>query len=402
MIETDASAIARDGAGRVALDQRMQQTQKLESLGILAGGIAHDFNNIVMTILGNADLAERGLPSDSPLREHVHEITQAAQRASNLCKQLLAYSGKGHFEIRPLDLNAVITEMEQMLHLSVSKKASIRFTFPTVLPLIEADISQVQQVLMNLVINASEAITTAGGIISVSTGSLECDTVYLRDNWSGQELPAGRYVFIEVADNGAGMNAATRARIFDPFFTTKVAGRGLGLAAVMGIVRGHNGAIKVYSEPGKGTTFKLLFPAAAQPDCHRKPEADKGTRWRGTGTVLLVDDDSSVRKVGQRMLEALGFSVLLARDGREALEVFRAGHDTVACVILDLTMPVMDGEDAYRELRAIDPEVRVVLSSGYNERETLGQFTGKGLAGFIQKPYQLPVLAEKLRHALGE
>jgi len=391
----------RRATSSTAFDQRMLETQKLESLGVLAGGIAHDFNNIVMTILGNADLAERGLSPDSPARENLHEITQSAKRAASLCQQLLAYSGKGRFEKKSLDLNAVIMEMEQMLKMSVSKKSTIRFTLAPDLPPLEADLAQIQQVVMNLVINASEAITTTCGVITLSTGSMCCDRAYLREMWSGEELPEGLYDFIEVADNGCGMDETVRARIFDPFFTTKVTGRGLGLAAVTGLVRGHKGAIKVYSEPGRGSTFKLLFPAAAAPQSSgSRPEA--GGKWRGTGTVLLVDDDESVRKVGRRMLEALGFSVLLANDGREAIEVFRARKDDISCVILDLTMPVMDGVDAFRELRGIDPEVVVLLSSGYNEQETMEQFEGSGLAGFIQKPYHVPLLEEKLRKVLAE
>ena len=387
--------------GGTAFDQRMLEKQKLESLGVLAGGIAHDFNNIVMTILGNADLAERALSPDSPARESLHEITQSAKRAANLCQQLLAYLGKGRFEKKTLDLNAVIAEMEPMLKMSVSKKSTIRFTLAPQLPPMEADLGQIQQVVMNLVINASEAITTGGGVINLSTGSLCCDRAYLGEMWSAEELPEGLYDFIEVADNGCGMDEGVRARIFDPFFTTKAMGRGLGLAAVMGLVRGHKGAIKVYTEPGRGSTFKLLFPAAAASES-TGPRAEANGRWRGTGTVLLVDDDDSVRKVGRRMLEALGFSVLLANDGKEAIEIFRAQQGAISCVILDLTMPVMDGGDAFRELRAIDPGVLVLLSSGYNEQETMEQFEGSGLAGFIQKPYHVPLLEEKLRKVLAQ
>jgi len=355
-----------------------------------------------MTILGNADLARTVISPVSPVSSNLQEISRAAQRASDLCRQMLAYSGKGRFQVQPLDLGEVIREMGDMLRMSISRKVALNSTLASELPSIQADLSQLRQVIMNLVINASEAIGEVGGIINVATGVLDCDDVYLNTVWSGEQISEGRYVYLEVADTGCGMDEATRARVFEPFFTTKFTGRGLGLAAVMGIVRGHKGAIKVYSELGKGTTFKLLFPANPTPSSSLAHSEAACSEWQGHGTILLVDDEESIRIIGRQMLEHLGFCVLTAPDGRRALETLRVHLDEIICVLLDLTMPTMDGEEAFREMRKIHPKLRVILSSGYNEQSAIQQFVGRGLAGFIQKPYQLSTLELKLREILGE
>jgi CheY-like chemotaxis protein len=254
---------------------------------------------------------------------------------------------------------------------------------------------------MNLVTNASEAIGERSGVISITTGAMECDPAYLERTFLDEELPEGLYVYMEVADTGSGMDEEVSARIFDPFFTTKFTGRGLGLAAVLGIVRGHLGAIKVYTEPGKGSTFKVLFPASVEVARPAPKQGPTAVPWQGEGTILLVDDDETVRAVGRRILEKLGFDVLIAVDGREAVQIFRQHRDDIRCVILDLTMPHMDGEETFRELHAAGPDIPVILSSGYNEQDVVHRFAGKGLAGFIQKPYQSASLVEKLRDVLG-
>jgi two-component system, cell cycle sensor histidine kinase and response regulator CckA len=251
---------------------------------------------------------------------------------------------------------------------------------------------------MNLVINASEALGENSGAISVGTGSLECSEEYLRDTWICDGIRSGLYVALEVSDTGCGMTRETLEKIFDPFFTTKFTGRGLGMAAVLGIVRSHKGAIKVYSEPGKGTTFRLLFPAGNQPGAVVAKPQDTVELWRGSGKVLLVDDEEIVRDLGTEMLKELGYEVLTAEDGRQALELFNSRKD-ISLVILDLTMPRMDGEQCFRALRKIDPEVRVVMSSGFNEQEVSRKFIGRGLSGFIQKPYTLTSLRDVLRYA---
>jgi PAS domain S-box-containing protein len=400
-VARDISERRRAEEERVKLATQMREVQKLESLGILAGGIAHDFNNLLMAILGNADLALFSLSPASPARPNVEEIARASQRAADLCRQMLAYSGKGRFVVGRYDLSEIVQEMAQMLEISVSKKATLRYSFGEKLPGVEADATQLRQVIMNLITNASEALGDQSGIISVSTGVMDCDRAYLAESHLDDKLPEGRYVYLEVADTGAGMDEETRQRIFDPFFTTKFTGRGLGLAVVLGIVRGHHGALKVYSEPGKGTSFKILLPAVAWGPEDRTSSPIQCTSRPHGGTVLLVDDDAIVRQVGSQMLTLMGFKVLTAAHGLEAVKVFRAGAGEIDCVILDLTMPEMSGDEVFRELRHLKSDVCVIMSSGYNEQDVTQRFVGKGLAGFIQKPYTMANLQVTLNRILG-
>ncbi len=388
---------------RHRLEQHMQQVQKLESLGVLAGGIAHDFNNILLAILGNADLALSDLSPVSPAQVYLSEIEKASRRAADLCRQMLAYSGKGKFVISAINLNDVIEDMTQMLQVSITKKAVLRLQLTRDVAVIEGDVTQIRQVVMNLVINASDAIADKSGVISVSTGVMECDRSYLSDVFLDEGLPEGKFVFLEVADTGCGMNAETLSNIFDPFFTTKFTGRGLGLAAVMGIVRGHRGALKVYSEEGQGSTFKILFPAHFTGSVSAPNENDKTKQQHlGTGTVLLADDEEVILHLAKRMLERIGYNVITAEDGREAVSLYKEHQNAIDCVVLDLTMPHMDGAEAYREMRRINPGVRCVMSSGYNQQEVSQRFVGKGLCGFIQKPYTLQELGDVMRIALSK
>jgi len=400
-INLDISERKRAEEERGKLEAQMREVQKLETLGVLAGGIAHDFNNLLMAILGNADLALARLSPTAQARHNVEEIARASHRAADLCRQMLAYSGKGRFVVGRYDLSEIVREMAPMLEASVSKKANLRYSFVEDLPAVEADANQMRQVIMNLISNASEALGDMMGIISISSSVVECDRAYLAGSFLDDKLPEGRYVYLEVSDTGCGMDAQTMSKIFDPFFTTKFVGRGLGLAAVLGIVRGHKGAIKVYSEPGKGTTFKILLPAidwAPEERAQIEEESDPAPR---RGCVLLVDDDPDVRFVGSEMLDLLGFQVLTAVDGPEGLDVFRAHGGEINCVILDLTMPKMGGEEAFRELRRLRSDVCVILSSGYNEQDVTQLFVGKGLAGFIQKPYTAAKLRDTLNRVLG-
>ena len=386
---------------REMMERKLLETQKLESLGVLAGGVAHDFNNLLTGILGNAGLMRLELPEHSPVQEMLVDIENSALRAADLCKQMLAYAGKGRFVVQRLDLSALVHDSARLLQLSISKGAVLSFDLVANLPRIQADATQLRQIVMNLVINASEAIGERSGRIVVTTGLMTADRAYLTETYLSPDLPEGDYVFIEVSDNGAGMSAETRARIFDPFFTTKFTGRGLGLAAVLGIVRGHRGALKVYTEPGRGTSFKLLLPCVDGLAENTGVAAGHAPRWTGEGTVLIVDDEETVRTVASRMLKAHGFEVVLAADGREALARFREQAGRFRLVLLDLTMPHLNGEETFRELRQIQPDARVLLMSGFNEQEAINRFTGKGLAGFVQKPFTPESLLAKLQAVLA-
>ena len=396
---------------KLALERQVRHAQKLESLGVLAGGIAHDFNNILMAILGNADLALDELSPMSPARGSIREIEKAAKRAAELVKQMLAYSGKGRFVVEPIDVGGLIEEISHLLEVSISKKSVLKHNLAENLPTFDGDVTQIRQVIMNLITNASEAIGDKSGVIALSTGAMDCDRAYLDDINEvvraslDEPLPEGVYTYIEVADTGCGMDAQTIEKVFDPFFTTKFTGRGLGMFAVLGIVRGHRGALKIYSEVGKGTTFKILFPANELPDngfaVRRKDQAE-GKDWRGSGTVLIADDEETVCTVVKKMLELMGFSVLTVPDGREALKLFREHANEIVCVLLDLTMPHMDGEEAFRVMRRLHPGVTVILCSGYNEHDATQRFAGKGLAGFIQKPYNMAALRKKLMEVLRD
>ncbi len=387
-----------DVTERHRIETKLVESAKLESLGVLAGGIAHDFNNLLTGILGNASLARLELPPTSLGQPMIDQIEVAARRAADLCKQMLAYSGKGRFVIQRLDLNKLIEDTTHLLQISIAKNCVLRFNLAPGLPVVNADATQLRQVIMNLVINASEAIASRSGVLALSTGIARVDEEYLRGFRPDASPAPGDYVFIEVSDNGCGMDADTLTKIFDPFFTTKFTGRGLGLAAVLGIVRGHKGGLKVYSEVGKGTTFKLFFPVAVgKAQDSASPFVPASPGYRGSGTVLVVDDEETVRTVAARMLERLGFSVVLANDGREGMEKFRAEPNRFTFVLLDLTMPHLDGEETFRQMRQVSPNVRVILTSGFNRQEAVTRFTGKGLAGFIQKPFELTNLTQTIR-----
>jgi len=389
-----------DQADREVVERRAQEGQKLESLGVLAGGIAHDFNNILMTVLGNASLIQSSLSADSNVLPFVAQIEEAARRAAELCRQMLAYAGKGRFLLTATDLNELVEATTHLLQVSISKKAVLRFHLHRNLPRVVVDATQIRQVLMNFVINASDAIGERSGVISISTGIVRADRAYLEKTFLAPEIPEGDYVYLEVSDTGGGMSGETQARIFEPFYSTKFTGRGLGLAAVLGIVRGHKGALKVYSELGKGSSFKFLLPVtddAWEPT--PRPITDRPLSARGT--IMVVDDEETVLAVAAKMLEQLGFEVITASDGREAVSIFRTRGREIAAVLMDLTMPHLDGEQTFHELRRIDPDIRVLLMSGYNEQDAIARFVGKGLAGFVQKPFGMNQLRDTLRTLLG-
>ncbi len=399
----DITELKRAEEEQKKFEIQLHHSQKLESIGILAGGIAHDFNNILMVILGNSELALKDVAEESPAKQRLENINRASLRAAEICRQMLAYSGKGLFVIRPVDLSEMVREMANMLDVSISKKAVLNYNLAKGLPSIEVDSAQMQQIIMNLVINASEALGDRSGVINLSTGIQECDSRFLIENKMQDDISAGHYVYLQVEDTGCGMDRETLSKIFDPFFSTKFIGRGLGLSAVQGIVKSHRGGLMISSEPGRGTVFKVLLPVTARPaDFISEEKGKQESLWKASGTVLLVDDEEPIRSLGHQILEDMGFDVILAADGKEALKVFSANRDKIICVILDLTMPHMGGDEAYREMLMLKPDVSVIISSGFNEQDVLRRFPEKGLSGFIQKPYRIDNLAGMLKKIIDD
>jgi PAS domain S-box-containing protein len=385
------------------LQARLRQAQNMETLGALAGGIAHDFNNILMAVLGHAELASREVSPASPVSKNLDAIKAATQRAAGLCHQMLVYAGKASFAPARVRLGELVEGMAQMLKNAVSNKAVLSLNMESGLPRIEADPNQIRQVVMNLVMNALEALGDRGGAINVSVGSMQCDEEYLRGTELHDDLEPGRYVYLEVTDTGGGMDAGTKGRIFEPFFSTKFTGRGLGLSTVIGIVRAHGGALKVCSEPGKGATFRILFPAQTEAmDAVRSPEPSPPADWRGTGTILLVEDEENLLALVAQMLEMLGFTVLMASDGLQAVDLYRERGKEIDLVMTDLTMPRMDGAKLTEELRRLNPDVRVVLASGWSHEDVSSRFAGKDIDGVLQKPYTFADLRGLLSRLMPE
>ncbi|HEX2250424.1 MAG TPA: response regulator [Gemmatimonadales bacterium] len=403
--------LLREQAARRAAEASEAQSrhvQKLESIGVLAGGIAHDFNNLLHVVLGNADIALSRLPKRSPAREALEEVVRATIRAADLTRQMLAYSGKGAFVVRHLDLSSEVREMATLLRTAISKQASLVWELASNLPPVNADATQIRQIVMNLITNASDALGDEGGSITLRTGVIRRDE--LHDPRFGVPVQADEteaagedpFVFLEVSDTGAGMMPDTLQRIFDPFFSTKFAGRGLGLAAVMGIVRSHKGLIRIHTEPGQGTRFRVLFPAVEGTVPAPENLAPIRSDWRGSGTVLVVDDEEGVREVAERMLQDFGFTTIAAVDGRDALEIIERVGEMVTAVLLDISMPRMGGQETFRRLRQRCPDLPVIMMSGYTEQTVASQFigSGPGFIAFLQKPFLAEDLVEILRQVV--
>jgi len=394
-------------AERLELERRLLHAQKLESLGVLAGGIAHDFNNLLQAMLGNLELALPALLPGSEAREAVEQAAVAARRASDLTRQLLAYSGKGRFVVRSLDLSAMVRENAHLVRAGVPHTCAIELRLAEGLPAVEADIGQAQQVVMNLITNAADAIGPRPGTITVTTARREGGPGALEGSLIAGVEPAGAYVAVEVADTGCGMEPATVERMFDPFFSTKGVGRGLGMSALLGIVRGHGGAITVDSAPGRGTTVRVLFPvqrARASPPVSATEAAaavvPAGARPEpAPGTVLVVDDEDLVRRACMAMVRSLKLPVLAAAGGLEAVEILRAHRGDIRFAVVDLSMPGMDGLATLHALLAVDPTLRVILSSGFDEQALLGRGGASRVAAFLQKPYSLSGLRAVLAKA---
>ena len=379
-----ASHIARDITEQKELEEQLLQSQKLESLGVLAGGLAHDFNNLLTGIMGNASLVIEDLGDTDPSRLRMSEIVHASERAALLVRQMLAYAGKGRFVIERVNLSAQVAEIVPLVRTSLSRLVDLDLQLDQDLPVVEADRAQIQQLIMNLVINAAEAIGDHPGALTIKT--------YARNSDLEPEA------ILEVKDTGCGMDGETQVRAFDPFFTTKFTGRGLGLAAAMGIIRTHRGTISVESAPGKGSTFTVVLPAMTPSDQIASP--DSRPDYHGDGNILVVDDEEIVRGMARFTLERCGYTIELAGDGKSGVEAFAARPQEFAAVLLDLTMPVMNGEEALDRIRQIRPDVPVLLSSGFSEVEAVRRFHDRGLAGFLQKPYTATALARKIQHVV--
>ena len=374
-------------AERVAMERKLLETQKLESLGVLAGGIAHDFNNLLTGIVGNAGLVRLDLPPDSPHAAHVRQIESAALRAAELCQQLLAYAGKGRFLVESLDLNELIEGTLALLRLSIGKQAQLQLALTRPLPIVMADATQIRQIVMNLVINAADAIGARPGLITLRTGFRSVQAGEFAAWAADPGLPGGDYVFLEIGDTGCGMPPETLRRIFEPFFTTKFVGRGLGLAAVLGIVRGHRGALQVTSELGRGSVFTLFLPASGDPLVVESDVRPELAVWRRSGTALVVDDEECVRTVTELVLATFGFDTVAVGDGEAALAIFVADPDRFDFVLLDLVMPGLSGKQVLARLREIRPELRVLLVSGYSDNDSASPFASDGFTAFLQKPF---------------
>jgi nitrogen-specific signal transduction histidine kinase/CheY-like chemotaxis protein len=373
------------------LEERLRRTAKLESLGILAGGIAHDFNNLLTGILANATLALDEAPPGSNQAEALRFIVQASERAAELTQQILAWSGKERFRVEFVDLSAVVTGILALIETALGRKTALNLHIARDLPSIEADPAQLQQIIMNLIINAAEAIESAGEV-SVRTGLAKIDGECHADDILPDAVPAGSYVYLEVRDTGRGMDAQTRQRIFDPFFSTKLTGRGLGLAAVLGIVRGHRGTIRVASAPGEGTSFAVYFPASSEPVSWPTPYIAAG-RSSGTGIVMVVDDEEYVRDTVRRTLDAAGYTVICASCGSEAIQLLHALATQIEVAVLDMTMPGMDGPEIARRCRHLAPKLKVIATSGYPEAVVKAGF-GDLMDAFLAKPYRSEHLRE--------
>ena len=399
---TDARKAEKE---KLEMEKKLLHAQKLESLGVMAGGIAHDFNNLLMALLGNLELARMDISPFSPAVTYIDGALQTSRRAADLTRQMLAYSGKGKFVITPINLNELVEENYHLFKASLSKSAILKLEMSPCIPGMEGDPGQIQQIIMNLITNASEAIGDKSGIITLATGMEHCDKSYLEKSRLEEIPPEGAFVYIEVKDTGCGMDKETQDRLFDPFFTTKFTGRGLGMSAVMGIIKSHRGAIIVDSVRGMGTSIKVFFPA-----CNYDAGTDYGKEYHATqvtvplktmdGTILLVDDEDIILATSEIILRRLGFKVITASDGEKAIKIFSEQPDKIDCIIMDLSMPKMDGLTAFKKIIDIKRDVKIILSSGYNEEAAVREHTG-GLAGFLEKPYQIEDLQKILQKTLG-
>lgn len=398
----DVTARKHAEAEKLALERNLFEAQKLESLGVLAGGVAHDFNNLLTVILGHASLMRLEMAAADPTRASVEKIENAARRAGDLCTQMLAYAGKGKSSDSRIDLTSLVRDTASLLEVSVRRNCSLDLQLEDGLPPVQGDVTQLRQVVMNLVTNGSDAIgDRRDGVIAIRTFGIQAESSLFRSALHQPRLASGRYVALEVRDNGSGMSAESMGRIFEPFFTTKSSGRGLGLSAVLGIVQGHKGALFLESRPGHGAMFRLLLPAA-DGKADATPDAPRDAPARPlSGTILIADDEETVRTMVGKVLRQNGATVLLAADGAQVLELYHRHRDSIDVILLDLTMPGLTGEQILLQLRQLKATQKIVIMSGYGEDETMRQCAGLGVTGFVGKPFEINTLVAKLRSMLG-
>ncbi len=386
-----------------SMEKQFQQTQKLESLGVLAGGIAHDFNNILTIILGHCFMAREDFDSQMTDKNHVQQIEHAANRAADLCRQMLSYAGNRPLLYEQIDLRDLVDETVAMLRSAIDKNVAILQSLKCEVPEVFGDIAQIQQVVMNLIINAAEAIGDKSGTIMVNLTQTTFQELLSETDYMDNTIPAGRYICLEVSDTGCGIDEDTKTRIFEPFFTTKLAGRGLGMSAVQGIIKSHDGALQLISAPGEGATFKVYFPLPGTIDSV-EPAQSEGSTLAATAnrTILIVDDEEALRTIGAALLNAMGFSAITAANGREALEIYREQGSGIDLILLDLVMPEMGGVDTYHELRKIKADVPIVFCSGYGIDGILENCAADQYVGAIQKPYKPDLLQRTILNLIDK
>ncbi|MDY6786745.1 MAG: response regulator [candidate division WOR-3 bacterium] len=372
--------------------RRLFELQKLESISVLAGGIAHDFNNILMAIIGNAELGMAELPQSSPVRDTFNSIIEASSDAAKINRQILAYSGQGKTRVKSIVVNELIEGIDYLLSVLLPDNIVLKYKLKEDIDNIKGDPNQIKQIIVNLVSNAIDAIEDKRGVITIKTGSMYCDRAYLENTFVSENVPEGRDIYIEVSDTGTGVDKELKTRIFEPYFTTKEHGRGLGMSAILGIVRSNGGALKIYSEKGEGTTVKVLLPVESPQD---GKFADT-VKWQGKGKILIVDDDEKILEIACLMLKSIGFETITASDGVEAIDIMK-DNDDINLVILDLTMPGMNGNDTYSAIRRISGDIPVIITSGYDARRIEEEFAGKNIAGIIEKPYRMETLRDIIR-----
>ncbi len=402
-ISRDLSERKKADNERTAIENKLQRSKKMESLGTMAGSIAHNFNNLLMVVLGNLEIAKADLPAESTAARNIQRAANASQRAADLSSMMLTYVGQLKKESIPVDLSQMVKAV--LKNLDESKMATVKMDMELAdpMPLVAADADQIRQMISGFITNAIEALGEEDGRVRISTGSMQCNQDYLSTTYLKEDMPEGMYAYVEVADTGLGMDAETLGRVFDPFFSTKFTGRGLGMAAVMGIIRSHNGAIKVSSVKNEGSVFTALFPIQGISLRPVKVDNAKTESVAERGTVLLVDDDEMVMDIGNQFLKRMGYTVRTASSGQKALDIFKQAPDRIDCLLLDFTMPGMDGLETMQQVRKIRPDARIIITSGYTRQQIEDRFAHMGPPDdFIQKPFEMKTLQEKLNRVISK